>query len=264
MSLLPATPKEVVLSLIAQQNTLPVPLTEKNLYFGNPHLDTDGLTTILPTTAMLGGEYEGYATFKYKRLDLSKIYDERPALYTVGAATLWEMLPIVNKYLGMNFTTNDVLDTNVAYIDGGAQVNINIAASPSSVGYTGSFVLRFFRQRVNFPDAVKNASLGVLSFPPNTVAGKRNIGMMMYDHDFTNDRNSIMTWGHAWFNFPAVKALMTDFGITDWPAPPVAGVTDYATKDYPGANTNFDRVVVQKAVVGVDYAGDALFHYNLS
>lgn len=266
MSLLAASPKEVLLSLMNQQNTsLPVPLTDENLYFGNPHLDTDGLTSILPTTAMLGEDYEGYANFKYKRIDLGKAFgDLLPALSSTGGPSLYSMLPIINQYFGLNLTEADVLDASVAFITGGSQVNINVVAQPTSLGYTGSFMFRFFRLLTQFQKAVAKTELGVLSYPISPSLAKNSIAMMMWNHDFTLDLPTLKVVNHYWANVPGVQALMQDFGILDWPAPQVQGVSDYATSDYPGANTNFARVTVQKGVVGSTYTGDALFHYNLT
>lgn len=266
MSLLPATPKEVVLSLIAQQNTLPVPLTEDNLYFGAARMNTDGVSTLLPVTAMLGGDYAGYATLSYKRLNLSQIYDGPPTISDIGGPTLYSMLDIVNRNLGMNFTTDDVTDTNVAFVGAGEQVNISVTALPGSPGYQGSFFFRFIRLRVTFPSALTNTVLGALVYPghPDVADSKRNIAMMMWNYDFSADSATLKLNGNTWLNQSAVKTLMQEFGITDWPAPQVNGVTDYATANYPGSNTNFQRVTVQKLVSGSTYAGDALFHYNLS
>jgi len=266
MSLLPATPKEVVLSLIDQQNTLPTPLTEENLYFGAARLDTDGVTTILPVTAMLGGQYVGYRNLTYKRINLSQIFDVAPVVQDVGGPTLYSMLDVVNKNLGMNFTTDDVVDTNIADLNAGEQVNINMVAKAGSAGYIGSFFFRFIRLFVTFSTVIKNTTLNALVYPahPDLVNSKRNIAMMMWDHDFSADIASLGVRNNTWVNQTAVATLMQDFGITDWPAPQVNGVSDYATANYPGSNTKFQRVVVQKGVSGVDYAGDALFHYNPS
>ena len=266
MSLLTGTPTEVVLSLINQQNTLPVPITEENLYFGAARFAPDGVTTILPVTAQLGGQYEGYANLTYKRLNLSQIYDVAPIISDVGGPTLYSMLDIVNRNLGMNFTQNDVTDTNVAYVGAGEQVNITVAALPGSVGYSGSFFFRFIRLRVTFSVAVKNTELNALVYPghPDVTDSKVNVSMMMWDHDFSADLTSLKLNGNTWASQTAVANLMKDFGINDWPAPAVNGVTDYATSNYPGSNTNFQRVTVQKLVNGSTYAGDALFHYNLS
>ena len=266
MSLLNGTPKEVVLSLINQHNTLPVPLTEENLYFGAARFDTDGVTTILPVTAMLGGQYEGYQNFKYKRINLSQIFDVAPIVSDVGGPTLYSMLPAVNKILGMDFTEDDVLDTDIATINAGEQTNINMVAKSSSIGYSGQFFFRYIRLRITFTDAVKSTALQTLVYPGHPDITKTNLSMMMWDFDFSADvtAGTLALRGNTWANQTAVATLMQEFGINDWPAPVVNGVTDYATKDYPGANTAFQRVIVQKTVSGSSYAGDALFHYNPS
>lgn len=264
MAQLPATPKEVVLALIAQQNpNLPAVLDATQLYFGAARTNSDGTST-LPTTAMLGGLWRGYQNFTYKRLNLSQIYDVAPIVSDVGGPTLHSMLDIVNKNLGTNFTTDDVVDTNVAYVNAGEQVNINVVATPGSVGYTGSFFFRFIRLRITFTNAVKTTELAALVYPGHPTISKHNLSMMMWNHDFSADIASLKLRGNTWASQSAVATLMQDFGITDWPAPVVNGVTDYATVNYPGANTNFQRVTVQKTVSGSTYAGDALFHYNPS
>lgn len=265
MSLFPATSQEMVLSLINQQNTLPTPLTEENLYFGAAHLDTDGVTSILPTTAQLGGEYEGYATFRYTRINLSTAFDVIPQISDVGGPTLYSMLNIVNSRLGLNLTEDDVLDTNISYIGAGSRVNVSVAAAPGSLGYTGSFAFLFLRQYINFPGAIPNTRLNTLNWLSDPTTEKHDVSMMMYDTDFSLNTASIAVRNNTWVSQPAVAALMEQqFGITDWPAPQVNGVTDYATSNYPGANTNFQRVVVQTGVVDSTYQGTAMFHYNPS
>lgn len=266
MSLLKGTPKEVVLSLINSQNTLPVPLTEQNLYFGAARLDTDGVTSILPVTAMLGEEYAGYANLKYKRINLSQIFDVAPIISDVGGPTVYSMLPAISKALGMPFTQDDVVDSNITPINAGEQTNINMIAKSGSPGYTGQFFFRFIRLRITFTDAVKNTVLQALVYPGHPTVSKVNLSMMLWDYDFSADVAAgtlTVNWNNSWANQTAVANLMKqDFGYTDWPAPQVNGVTDYPTSAYPGSNTAFQRVIVQKGVSGSTYAGDALFHYN--
>lgn len=266
MALLPAAPQDDLLALINAANpNLPVVITADNLYFGNPRLDTDGVTSILPSTAMLGKEYRGYVDFRYKRIDLSKAYDTRPQLHTVGASTLYEMLDVVNQFLGLNLTTRDVVDTNVASVGAGEQVNINVQTQPGSFGYVGAMVIQFFRLRPEMINVVKITSLPVLNHLVDATVAKKDLDMQMWNVDFSLSTAALkINTSEYWANVSAVQQLMADeFGYTDWPAPQVRGVADYATKDYPGANTKFQRVSVQKNVVGSTYQGNALFHYNL-
>jgi hypothetical protein len=266
MSFLPAAPTDDLLAAINSANpSLPVPVSAKNLYFGNPRLDSDGVTAILPTTAMLGDVYRGYVDFRYKRINLSKVFDTRPQLHAVGGSTLHAMLDVINRFLGLNFTTQDVVDVDVADVGSGEQVNIQIDAQPNSYGYEGTMVVRFFRIRPYMDHVVPNVELAVLNHKADPTIAKKDLDMQMWNIDFSNSLSTLkVTSGNYWANVPAVQALMAEeFGYTDWPAPAVKGVTDYATKDYPGANTKFQRVAVQKNVVGSTYQGNALFHYNL-
>lgn len=266
MSLLPAAPKDDLLALINSANpNLPVVISAENLYFGNPRLDTDGVTAVLPTTAMLGREYRGYVDFRYKRINLTKVYDTRPELHAVGASSLHGMLDVVNRFLGLNLTTGDVVDTNVADVGSGEQVNINVQTLATSLGYEGSMTIQFFRIRPFMNHVVTQPELPVLNHLVDPTQDKKDLDMQMWNVDFSNSASVLkVTSNNYWASVPAIQQLMADeFGYTDWPAPQVQGVTDYATKDYPGANTKFQRVAVQKNVVGGTYLGNALFHYNL-
>jgi hypothetical protein len=256
----------MVLSLINQQNpSLPQPLTAENIYFGVPHMAADGKTTVLPSVGELGTIYTGYQNFQYKRINLSTAYDSIPVIASTGASTLHGMLNVVNAVLGLNLTTEDVLDTNISYISAGAQVNVTVQAAPGSLGYTGAFFFLFNRLYEQFSKAIPNTELGVLNWPSNPAGGKTDLSMLMWNNDFSADVASIATNGNTWANQAAVKALMAaDYGFTDWPAPGVNAVADYSTSKYPGANTNFQRVVVQTGVSGGTYQGTAMFHYNPS
>lgn len=265
MALLPAAPQDDLLALINAANpSLPVPVSADNLYFGNARLDTDGGTAVLPTTAMLGREYRGYVDFRYKRINLSKVYDTRPQLQAVGAKSLHGMLGVVNRFLGLNLTTQDVLDTSVADVGSGEQVNISVQTVPGSYGYEGAMVIQYFRIRPFMNHVVTSAELAVLNHLVDATIAKKDLDMQMWNVDFSNSVSDLVVANNYWKSVAAVQQLMNDeFGYSDWPAPAVHGVTDYATKDYPGANTKFQRVAVQKNVAGSTYQGNALFHYNL-
>jgi hypothetical protein len=265
MSILAGTSREVLLSLINGNNVLPVEITQDKIYFGMPRLDADGVTTVLPSTAMLGREYRGYVDFRYRRIDLSKAFDVRPEMHTVGSDTLHGMLDVVNQFLGLNLTPEDVVDANVAYVTGGEQVNINVSAASTSRGYVGSFVIRYFREQPQLSNVVKVASLPVMKHIADPAVSKVDLDMLMWRQDFTSYIDTLKVRNNYWVNPTAVKAMMAvEYGFSDWPDPQVKGVADYATKDYPGANTKFARVAVQSAVVGSTYQGNALFHYNLT
>jgi hypothetical protein len=276
MSFVPVA-SDRLLALINQANPhLPTPVTKSNLYLGGARLDpsaSDGKSSIVPTVGVLGTVYHGYQDFKYQRINLTQAYDFIPVMQSVGANTLYNMLDIVNAYLGLNLTQQDVVDTNVAYVDQGAAVNINIQTKPTSLGYTGSMILEFRRIRPLLSAVVRKVSLNVQTYDNiDPTQNKLDIGMQMWNVDMspfystTASANALaVSASGTWSNLTLLKAaIQKQFGYTDWPTPAANTVTDYATSKYPGANTNFERVVVQKNVVGGTYVGTALFHYNQS
>jgi len=276
MSFVPSA-SDRLLALINQQNPhLPVPVTKQNLYLGGARLEanaTDNMSSVVPTVGVLGSVYTGYQDFHYKRINLSQAYDYNPVMASVGADSLYNMLDIVNQYLGLNLTQQDVVDTNVAYVADGAAVNINVQTKPTSLGYTGAFILEFRRIRPQMTAVIRNVSLNTLTHDIDPTLGKLDIAMQMWNVDFSPFYSSTTGMVNAlavsatgtWTNLAALKAaIQTQFGYTDWPTAAAGKVKDYATSAYPGANLNFQRVVVQTGVVGGTYAGTALFHYNPS
>lgn len=263
MSITTVPYKEKILTLINSVNDVPVPLTEKNLYFGKPRLAVDGINTLLPTVAVLGEEYEGYVDLQYKRLSFNKIFgDTRPILADVGAKTLHEMLPAINKCLGLRLTENDVLNQNTGFVGVGEQINIDIRASEKSFAYVGNFVMRFLRTRPPLKNIILKRKLPELSYPIDPIDGKASLTMATWGLDFSEDTEALKNGWYYWYDLNAVKMLMEQFGFPNWPAPVINGVSDYATSQIPTSNKAFDRVIIQKDVVVGNYKGDAYFHYN--
>lgn len=270
MSFVPVA-SDRLLALINQANPqLPTPVTKSNLYLGGARLDpsaSDGKSSIVPTVGVLGTVYHGYQDFKYQRINLSQAYDFIPVMQSVGASSLYGMLDIVNAFLGLNLTQQDVVDTNVATVAEGAAVNINIQTLPTSLGYTGSMILEFRRIRPLLSSVVRSTALNVQTYDSiDPTQGKRDIGMQMWNVDMSPfNPQTLVGAGGIWKNAATIKAaIQQQFGYTDWPTATSQQVIDYATSNYPGANTNFERVVIQKGVVGATYQGIALFHYNQS
>lgn len=137
MPLLSKPAKEMIIDQINAANNPAVPIDSTNIYFGNPHLDTDGITSIAPAVGVLGSQYEKVSTFKYRRINLSQMYDTYPVISAVGTARLYGMLSIINQALGLNFTEDDLYDSDVTLIQPGSQVFITLQAQPKSVGIRG-------------------------------------------------------------------------------------------------------------------------------
>lgn len=266
MSILAAAPKDLLLSLINANNSLPVPVTEDNLYFGAPALQSDGITSIVPVVGDLAVDYTGYQSFSYFRTNLSNAFgSQTPALKSAGASSLYLMLDTINQFLGTSFTEDDILDADLTSITDGAQKNISLQTKTSSLGYTGQTLVRFSRQFPNFNTAVTVTNLPVLTHPLNPSIGKNSLRLMFWSQDFSFDLPTLVRTSNAinFANMPAVQAMMAEiYGLAGWPAQTFNSIVDAPTSQVPSANQDFDRVTIQPGVVGPTYQGDMYFHYN--
>ena len=268
--LLSGQPIDAVLALVNQANPLPIALSPKDLYLGKVRERGDGSGLVdLPTTAMYDSQYEGYVTLSYKRIDLTSAFTGiRPQISALGQATLHLLLPTVNRMLGTNIQPDDVTDVNLGWLGGNEQVNIEIKARPESLTYKGSFVITFTRLRPMLDLDIRVKQLATLKHPGGEVEGKRSVGAMTWGLDFSDYADTLKTWSNGSYRDSiAVNKLMAEFGFAGWPTPTgskpdkySAGI--YATKDVPGANRDYELVVVQIGVEADGYAGTAYLHYN--
>jgi hypothetical protein len=263
MAIFTGDPRDLALSQLNAANNPAIPFTKENLFFGKPAINPDGTSTV-PCVGVLSSEYSLYSSFKFRRINLSKAFDSAPVVKAVVAETIHEMLPAISRELGLTFTANDIVDGAMTIMNPGEEANIVLKALPKSLGYTGSFIIRYLRTRQMLSNAVKNTVLDELKHLPEIPEDKRSLEMAMYSMDFTANKADLRTWGSYWYDYNRVKLVAEANGFPNWPSPIVNGVADYATKDYPLANPAFDRVIVQKEVSIDGFSGDGFFHYNLT
>jgi len=268
MLLLKGTSEQSLMDLINDSNDLPVPLDVGDLYFGNPKPVAGGWTHLPVVTQFDNEEYEGYAKFEYRRLNLSVIFrDIRPVMQEVGQNSLARLLPIVNKKTGLNLQPEDIIDQSIVWLGGNEQANLQFVISPKSLAYEGRLIIQFIRIRPLLSVIVADKSLDVMKFPEVPPEGKLSLAMATWGNDYTDDQASMVVYGQGW-RFPdAVKAIMERNGFPDFPVGTIGAdkkVFLYRTKDVPEANKAFSHVIIQKDVVTATHDGDAYFHFNRS
>lgn len=265
MSTVSGSSEQRLIALINEVNVLPTPLKEGALYYGKVHPMTDGSGKVrLPTVAMYDAEYDGYVTFEYRRINLSAALGGlKPVLHALGQPTLHRLLPTLNKLLGLSLTPRDVVDVNIAWLNGNEQANINIITTPNSLGYEGQFVVQFTRVRPLLDKVVKEKALDTLQHPDGIVQNKRSLALGTWGIDFSDhsDYLYVYYWGFWYWDY--VKQMFADAGFPNMPPPPDARrVIAYTTASRPEANQKFKNVIIYKDVNGPDYQGDAYIHYN--
>lgn len=265
MFLLPGSSEDALVGLINQQNSLSVPLEAGDLYYGHVKLNSDGSIT-LPTVTMYDNEnYEGYATFNYKRINLSQVFsDQRPVIQDLGQTTLHRLLPIINKRLGINLTERDIQDQNIDWIGGNEKANLVIKATVESLGYEGNFVIQFTRIRPLLSTSIAIKSLAVLSHPNPLDQGKLSMQMATWGVNFTDYIQSLTLANQTWVNPAKIVSMMADNGFPGFVAAGATKVVQFATKDVPSANQAFTNVIIQPIAESTGFKGVAYIHFNRS
>lgn len=266
MLLLQGTSEQALMDLINANNALPVPLEPGDLYFGIPQSVTGGGTKLPVVTQFDNEDYEGYAVFNYKRLNLSLIFkDIRPIVEDIGQTSLTRLLPVINRATGLSLGPEDIIDQSITWLGGNEQANLQFVIQPNSLAYEGRLIVQFIRLRPQIASVVLSRTLPVLGFPNPVVTGKKSLSMATWGFDYTDDQVKLKLYRQGWWYPQEVKALMAQNGFANFPVNVFGnniGVQLFATKDVPGANKAFSHVVIQKNVVTPDYTGDAYFHFN--
>lgn len=268
MLLVPGRGKDTLVALINASNALPQPLTTDELTFGPPSLNTtlDNGTNLVLIPRLESSIYAGRIQVLYQRMNLSQaFYGIVPEVKAPGGADLYSLIPAINLALGLELTSEEFDNVSLNWLASGGQVYIELRAKAESVAYTGGFRVKYYRTKKTLAEVLKDLELALFSYP-NVTAGKRSLSMLTHDLDFSADRASLKINGGRWASPTAIATLMANAGFASFPSAAgniLIGLTDLPTTAVSGANTEYDRVVVQRNVLGGDYAGDAYFHYNL-
>ena len=267
MLLLQGTSEQALVDLInANNSNLPVPLEVGDLYYGIRKNIGDGVTRVPVVTQFDNEDYEGYAVFDYKRLNLSVIFkDIRPVIRQVGQTSLVRLLPVVNKATGLNLQPEDIIDQSIVWLGGNEEANLQFIITPESLGYEGRFIVQFIRIRPMLSTVVTERSLPVLKFPGTPTAGKLSMEMKSWGISFTDDQNKLKLYRDGWWYPAEVRELMAQNGVPNFPVGVFGsslGLSVKTTASVPGSNTAYTHVIIQKNVNIAGFNGDAYFHFN--
>lgn len=278
MSIYSQPSDQMVRELINNANTPLVPFAPENLTFGKPAVvvGSDHVNSTVNVRGIQGEVYAGQLPVSYNRLDLSVLFrgNYRPEFTALGQSTLYRLLPEINKALGMSLTTTDLQDVDLKLLSEGDQVILEMRALPTSLGFTGMAQVLFNRRQLMLTDVVEVQSFAEFQHADPVLEGYTSAGLLTWGQDFTiiAQHLKVNRYGNnykgSWINEAGLRAGLAEyFGIENWPHLDTSQkskmtVKDYATKDHPDANRNFQRVVVQTDIRSDGYSGTAFFHYN--
>lgn len=279
MILVPGKGKDVLVSLINQQNVLPYPILSDDVIFSAPKLVQGVNPTAVAAKVMAipGGTYDGLFPVEWQRMDLTSAFgDIIPHIKGLSNGNLHSMLPYIGQELGIELYPEDFLQVDYSNLGENEQVNIQLTATVTSLSYVGSFIIQFTRLRPNLTDQVKITALDVFQWPGWTkkaqgVAEKKQLSMDIYSQDWTEFADTLQKhyYYSIWADPTAVRTLMSSKGYPNWPIGFDNGIGVYLTSQVPEANQDYDRVIVQKIrdIAGAQvlpYEGTAYFHYNVT
>lgn len=263
MFLSPGTPLDALCTLANAANTMPFALSAKDLYAGKPKSLPDG-SVELPVVTMYDSVYEGTVKLVYDRIDLSKVFSGiHPEIHSLGASSLHKLLPMISAALGIYLTPDDVVDVNLSWLGNNEQVNIQLLANPNSLGFTGTFIVKYNRVRPALNTSIRTKALNTLRHPIPPTPGTQSVDMLTWGIDFTDYKSRLIPgWIMGWTNLPTVQAVMAELGIPSFPDALPGKLLTRPTADVPESNKNFAFVMTQSDIVGPGYAGTAYLHYN--
>ena len=220
--------KDLVYDLINEANPdLPELLSVANAKLDNPVTATVSgrpeLNTAI-TCIPVGGAYIGRKTLNYRRLGLNILlrgltvqidkYSENQSGSNSTVFTVYNLLPLINAKYGLNLTTDDVIDANIlrGNVQEGGQytTTVTVTAKATSLGYVGSFALKWKGAPQDLESMITVTDLNARSFPGgNDFSGahKTIVNFMGFGVDWT-------TWlaANPWpTNYP------TSIGAGLWP-----------------------------------------------
>lgn len=267
MLLLSKTSEASLVEIINQANVaIDVPIEVGGLYYGAPRPTTDGYVRVQTTTNYNNFEYEGYQAFEYKRINLTQVFGStRPETKTTWVGDLHSLLPLINRFLGLNFSKSDIANTALQWGPINSVQNIEIIADPRSLGYEGSFTIQFTLVRFRLDEAIRRPVLPVLTHPDGIVPKKYSVGMLTWGIDFTDHLppvNAILVAG-MWRYNNRMREMMAMFGMPNWPSAKKGTLSLRKTSSVPRSNPAFTHVIVQENIDTETYQGTAYIHLNI-
>lgn len=239
----------------------PREFTDETVRFGVPVPTTEHNRNSKVTVSGIPGKgYYGDVDIYYNRLDLGLLV-EPFTFRTEEPITAAMLANYVRNVSDIEFTVADIaMDTIYPELDDGAAVDVQLIANPASLQFTGAVTLHAEYGRAWLDTAIRRKSLGVLTHP-NPDLNRTNGMMLGWDVDWSAVLEHILPHPETrkFSNFQVVRRITALLG---YPTFLNNTVVDRSTKQVPGSNTKFERVVVLATPNSSRIYGPLYFHYN--
>lgn len=273
MAIIKQSGMETLIALLRKENPgIPVAINSSNTRLVDVQLVGGG-----KYQATLMGRYgtgwQGRVNFKYKRLDLAKLFNPALDVGILGATTLYELLPDLERTYGIVLTQDDVIDQPLS---GPLPQRITMRAKLNSVLYHGSVDLNIIERQTYLDEIIERGDYD--HSLTDVQMGMGVVELVSYSNDYTgiasllNFKPDPYVTGGTVANDARLARLITGLSGID-SAPWVAEGTAYAlagasvvynglTADLPvevdSGKEMYDRVLVLALLSG----RKVYFYYN--
>lgn len=261
--------RDLILQLVNEQNTLHRPITLDNVTMDLPTVKGEEYprNTGVILSGIHGNGYKGQTEIFYNRHDLPELFGEAgitPNLRSNKEITPAWIIEKLNLKYGLYLQAVDLVGIDVPiFEDLETTKGIEIAVKEDSWNWVGTITLEMTFGNPLLDTVVFVQLLPILKHPVDLVELKaRKSGYMItYNFDFTAYKESLNRDPKTgrWAKFDEVMRIGAKAGLPSWGNQ--GYVADMPTSAFPGANTKFQRVIVQQYSTG-NVMGPILFHYD--
>lgn len=210
----------LVYDLINEANpSLPIAVSPANFKLGAPSAATvpgqPELNTVV-TGSAVGTDYIGRKPFNYQRLTLNSLfrgmvvqinkYSPNQAGANSVVFTIYQLLPVINTLFGLNLEQDDIVDGNI--LRGNTQeggfytTTVTVTAKATSLGWTGSFALKWKSAPQDLESMITTTSLPVRRFPGGNDFVTPGHAVIVNNMAFGIDWSSFILAGTHWDSYP--------------------------------------------------------------
>jgi len=211
--------------------------------------------------AVPGRVYVGQQTLLYKRISLTEALEDLQLRNTVPF-TSEMVIEMVNRQLGLFITPEDLEPFTPPTLELNETKTLTLVSRPESFGFIGSVEIELMYGRTLLESIIHIRLLDLFKHPDDPALAKKSGRMLTWGIDFTSLRDALKVdpATATYTDWTTLQSACLYMGIPSWFQ---GSIVDYPTSAIDDCNKDFDRVVVQQAVVSSSILGPLYFHYNL-
>ena len=272
-----ANAKDAIIASINAKNGLFLKVSDVIFGPGQKVTDLVPVPTTTKNSSVLirvadGKAYSGQARVYYDRLDFATVFAHTPLntyakLRVFRPSKIWDLIPALNDYYGLNLTTEDIVDGDLSLINGNGTAIIK--ANTRSLGWIGQFTVTIAPGDAKIEQWMTDTDLAGVAYPSGQ-SDKGQAEVYSYRYDCTTQSAALGTVVTGEVT-QTLADLLVEITGDSWTFNAGEYSLQGATVTYNGANTvdkpsnplysNILEITLGAACT--NFAGTLRFHFNL-